>query len=161
MTDTLEDIIAEMRKYKVSLTLAHQYLRQFNARKIDALASVGTTVSFNVDIKDATHLAKDFQKLAEVDDFIRLEQGEVIARIGTEIVKLRTAGPRAIPKNNAKERIIQSSLEQYYQPSHQVREIIRKRSGRAEQPFSPLVPPSHSADYPDRSRNQRKVGSNG
>ena len=149
-----EDIIAEMRKYAVSLTLAHQYLRQFSIRKIEALANVGTTIACNVDIKDATYLAKDFQKLVKADDFIQLGQGEAIARIGTDIVRVNTVGPRPIEKENARESIIRSSLDQYYRPSHQVREIVKKRSCRADQPFTPLVPLENCSSFPNRSYDE-------
>ena len=34
MTDTIEDLIAETRKYNVNLNIAHQYLTQFDKRKM-------------------------------------------------------------------------------------------------------------------------------
>jgi len=46
VTDTFEEIIAEAPKHGVSLTLAHQFLRQFDPKKIDALGSVGTEERF-------------------------------------------------------------------------------------------------------------------
>ncbi len=61
MTDSLEDLIAETRKYKVSLSLAHQYMSQFGKRKTDAFSSVGSTIIFNVYSRDANYLIKDLQ----------------------------------------------------------------------------------------------------
>jgi len=48
MTDALEEMIAETRKYRVSLTLAHQFLSQFNQRRADALSATGSTIIFNM-----------------------------------------------------------------------------------------------------------------
>ena len=62
MADSLEDLIAETRKYKVSLSLAHQYMSQFGRRKTDAFSSVGFTIIFNVDSRNAGYLVKDLQK---------------------------------------------------------------------------------------------------
>ncbi len=140
VTDTLEEIIAETRKFGVSLTLAHQFLRQFDTKKVDALGTVGTTIVFNVDSKDAGHLSKDFKKKVGVNDFIELEQGDAIVRCGTEIVKIKTLGPLEIPENNFKDRIIAESRKKYYMPASQVRRIVKQRRERANKPFEPLAP---------------------
>ena len=140
VTDTLEEIIAEARKFGVSLTLAHQFLRQFDTKKINALGSVGTTIVFNVDSRDAGLLSKDFQKKAEVNDFIELGQGDAIVRCGTEIVKIKTLGPLKRPEKNFKDQIIAESRKKYYMPASQVRRIINQRRERANKPFEPLAP---------------------
>ena len=140
VTDTLEEIIAETRKFGVSLTLAHQFLRQFDTKKVDALGTVGTTIVFKVDSKDASHLSKDFKKKVEVNDFIELEQGDAIVRCGTEIVKIKTLGPLEIPEKNFKDRIIAESRKKYYMPASQVRRMVKQRRERANKPFEPLAP---------------------
>jgi hypothetical protein len=67
LTEALEDLIAETRKFGVSLTLAHHYLSQFSTKQADALSSVATTIIMNVDAKDARHLTKDLRQLVQVD----------------------------------------------------------------------------------------------
>ena len=140
MTDSLEDLIAETRKYKVSLSLAHQYMSQFGTRKTDAFSSVGSTIIFNVDSRDASHLVKDLQKKVKVEDLVSLEVGEAIARIGTDIVRFRTNPPLEIPKNNFRNRIIEESRRKYYKPANEVREWIRRRGDRWAKPNTPLSP---------------------
>jgi hypothetical protein len=98
--------VVEARKYKVGLTLAHQYMSQFTTRKRDALSSVGATVIFNVDTKDASHLRKDLQDKVEVNDLISLEKGEAVARIGTEIVRFKTLKPIEVPEKHVRDQII-------------------------------------------------------
>ena len=93
MTDALEDLIAETRKFNVSLNLAHQYMSQFGQRKIDAFSSVGTTVIFNVDERDARYLTKDLRGKVKPEDMFNLEVAEAIARIGTDVVKFRLPPP--------------------------------------------------------------------
>ena len=140
VTDTLEDIISEAPKHGVSLTLAHQFLRQFDTKKIDALGTIGTAVVFNVDSRDAGYLSKDFKKKAEVNDFIALEQGEAIVRCGTEIVKVKTLGPLKKTQKNFRDRIIAESRKKYCMPAPEVRRMISQRKKRANRPFEPLAP---------------------
>ncbi|MBU0717247.1 MAG: type IV secretion system DNA-binding domain-containing protein [Planctomycetes bacterium] len=63
MTDALDDLIAETRKYRVSLTLAHQYLGQFGPGRADALSSTGSTIIFNVDQRDAGRLTRALSEI--------------------------------------------------------------------------------------------------
>ena len=128
VTDAIEDLIAETRKFNVSLTLAHQYLSQFTGRKIDALSSVGSTVIFNVDTRDAQHLRKDLQGLVEVDDLITMEVGQAVARIGNHVVRLRTLPPLQLPADHCRDRIRRESHARYYRPVAQVQEDVRQRA---------------------------------
>jgi hypothetical protein len=139
LTDSLEDLIAETRKYAVSLSLAHQYMSQFGHRKTDAFSSVGSTIIFNVDTRDAHYLTKDLRGLVEVQDLISLEIGNAIARIGTDIVRIKTLPPLSIPNPNFRDRIIQESRRKYYKPAHEVQKWIHRRGDRWRQPFTPLI----------------------
>ncbi len=132
LTDAMEDLIAETRKYGVSLTLAHQYMSQFNTRKTDALSGVGSTIIFKVDRKDAQHLKKDLQGKVDLDDLSTLEVGQAIARIGNHIVRVRTNLPLDIPEHHCRDRIIARSRELYYKPIDEVRRAIRARRHRWE-----------------------------
>jgi hypothetical protein len=141
VTDSLEEIIAETRKYGVSLTMAHQYLRQFSSAKTDAVSSVGTAVVFNVDGKDAAYLTKDFQGLVEAKDILNLQQFQAIVRCGTEITRITTPKPLEVPQPNCREGIIRHSHQRYCMPAPQVRQMIARRLERANKPFEPLVTP--------------------
>lgn len=145
VTDALEDLIAETRKYGVSLTLAHQYLKQFGERSADALSSVGTTIIFNVDRKDAAYLVKDLRGLVEVDDLISLEIGEAILRAGTDVVRIRTPKPRGLVSTALRERIIGESRRRYCKPVHEVREAVHRR---AESLLTGYAGPSSDRDCP-------------
>ena len=136
MTDALEDLIAETRKFDVSLTVAHQYMSQFATRKSDALSSVGSTIIFNVDTKDAQHLRKDLRGLVDLEDLITLEIGQAIARIGTQVVRLATHRPLDIPEENCRDLIIAQSHAKYCRPAADVQRAIDTRSRRWQTPLS-------------------------
>ena len=129
MTDSLAEIITQARKYKVSLTLAHHYMRQFSTAQADAIASVGSAVVFNVDQRDAAYLTKDMQGLVEAKDLITLEPFQAIARIGGNVVRFRTTRPPAAHVPNYRDEIIRRSHARYYKPTGQVRAELRARSG--------------------------------
>ena len=139
VTDALEDLIAETRKYNVSLTLAHQYMTQFEKRKVDALSAVGSTIIFNVDSQDAQHLRKDLRGMVEAQDLIGLKEFQAIARIGTEVVRIRTLPPRQVPEDNCRDQIIAASIKRYYRPASEVRRMLNQRNGTPDERFVAVV----------------------
>jgi len=135
VTDTVEDLISETRKFGVSLTLAHQYMSQFGTGKSDAISSVGSTIIFNVDMKDARYLTKDLRDMVEIRDLTTMDVGEAIARIGKEVVRIKTPMPPEIPDTHFREKIISLSRERYCMHKNEVRETIKKRHERWQTPF--------------------------
>jgi len=138
ITEALEDLIFEARKFKVSLHLAHQKLSQFDTRKIGALSSAGTTIIMNVDAKDARYLIKDLQDRVTEKDMITLEKGHGIARIGTDIVRFETPGKLEIPQHHNKDAILANSFRYYYRPARIIRQMIRKKTHPNGRPVYPL-----------------------
>ena len=73
MTLSFANILAEARKYGLSLFLAHQYIEQLDERVRAAIfGNVGTIISFRVGTIDAELLAKEFYPVFTQDDFINL-----------------------------------------------------------------------------------------
>jgi len=138
MTDAMEDMIGQTRKFGVSLTVAHQYRGQFEQkRKADALLTVGTTVIFNVNSSDAQQLVRGLRGKVEVDDLVGLEDRQAIARIGTHVVRLRTADREETPVTTHRDLIIQRSRERYCKQTPEVQRAIRRRHERWAAPLRP------------------------
>jgi len=146
ITDALEDLIAETRKYHVGLTLAHQYMKQFSSRKTDALSSVGATIIFNVNTKDARYLVDDLRGLVEIDDLITLDVGEAILRAGTEVVRVSTFEPPELQQPNCRDRIVAESRRRYCKPAHEVRHAIHSRCQGGAGFHRTPCPPASSGD---------------
>lgn len=146
ITDAVDKLISETRKFNVSLTLAHQFLDQFPSSQVGALSSVGSTIIFRVDRKDAGYLQKDLQGLVEVEDLARLAKFQAIAKIDGNIVRMRTPGFHPPPDDNAHDLIMQQSREKYYRPADRVRQEIRRRNDRFNQSFTPLTPEGGGID---------------
>lgn len=96
---------------------------------------MGSTIIFNVDTKDAQHLRKDLRGLVDLEDLITLEVGQVIARIGTCVVRLAAHRPLAIPEENCRDLIIARSRAKYCRPTAEVREAVETRSQRWQTPL--------------------------
>lgn len=81
-TLSLATMLAELRKYGVSLTLAHQYLAQLSPEIREAVAgNVGSVVVFRVGPEDAELLAPRFAPELSADDLTRLPNHEVYVRL--------------------------------------------------------------------------------
>jgi len=73
ITLAFADILAEARKYKLSLFIAHQYIHQLQEPVRKAIfGNVGTIISFRVGAEDAEYLAREFHPTFTEDDLINL-----------------------------------------------------------------------------------------
>ena len=78
-TESFANILSEARKYKLCLTLAHQYINQLifdsNTTVRDAVfGNVGTIVAFRVGAEDAEHLEKEFDPVFLMNDIVNLSK---------------------------------------------------------------------------------------
>ncbi len=115
--DAFENLMAQTRKFRVSVVLAHQYLSQFQTTQVDALLSAGSTLVGRVDRGDAAILAKDFQGKVTADDISRLRPFEMVGRIGTEIVRFQTPANNDRSDPAAVAAVIEQSRNRYYVPA--------------------------------------------
>ena len=66
-------MLSELRKYRLSLVLAHQYLTQLEPNIKDAiLGNVGTMVVFRIGASDAEVFAQEFAPEFKIADFTNL-----------------------------------------------------------------------------------------
>jgi len=130
LTESVETIIAEARKYRISLNLANQYLSQLKLTIRDALSTVGAAIIYKVDKRDADYLAKDLQGKIRPEDLVSLGIGEAFTRIGTDIVRIKTRLPLKTPSVSFRNRIIEESHRKYYKPAREIREWLKHRDDR-------------------------------
>lgn len=73
-TNSISQILSEARKYKLSLTIAHQFIAQLEDDIKDAVfGNVGTIASFRVGADDAEYLEKQFSPVFSANDLINLD----------------------------------------------------------------------------------------
>lgn len=131
-TDSFKYILSEARKYRLSLTLAHQYITQMEETVRDAIfGNVGTLILFRVGAADAEFLEKEFSPEFTADDLVNLGLGDIYLKLMIDGVASRPfsahgLGPVSIPATSFKKEIIERSRQKYALPRVQVEENIKK-----------------------------------
>jgi Helicase HerA, central domain len=98
-TLSLASMMSELRKYRVNLILAHQYLLQLDLQVRDAiLGNAGTIISFRLGLADAEILSKEFWPEFSAEDLIRLPNYSVYIKLMVDAAVTRpfsaeTLGP--------------------------------------------------------------------
>lgn len=81
-TDNIAQIFSEARKFKLSLTVANQYISQMREDIRDSVfGNVGSLVSLRVSAEDAEYLEKQFAPEFNQADMVKLENGHGILKI--------------------------------------------------------------------------------
>jgi hypothetical protein len=81
-TLSLANMLAEMRKFRVSLVLSQQHLSQVDTAIRDAVfGNVGTIVSFRVGAVDAGFLSREFASVFSAADLTGLERYQACVRL--------------------------------------------------------------------------------
>jgi len=139
-SDAIENLVAQARKFGINLCLAHQYLKQFHTSKIDALSTVGCTIIGHLDRNDGHFFANALQGKVEPEEIMALKPYEMIARIGSEIVRLKTVDLPKPPDGCDGTDIVEESRRRYCRPTAEVRQWIRNRSATRQEPFAATDP---------------------
>ena len=124
------DILSEARKYKLNLTIAHQYIEQMEEEVRDAVfGNVGTMVTFRVGAFDAEVLEKEFAPTFEAADLVNLGIYQIYLKlmidgVSSQPFSAKGMAPIARPEINFKEAVIKSSREQFAKPRSLVEKSI-------------------------------------
>lgn len=132
VTLSFADILAESRKYGLSLFLTHQYIEQLHEKISAAIfGNVGTIISFRVGAADAEHLAKEFHPVFSADDFINLPRYSMYLKLmidGTSSKPFSALTmPLIKPTLSLREKVIELSKRKYGKEKNAVEEEIYKR----------------------------------
>ena len=130
--ESFADILSEARKYKLNLTIAHQYIEQMSEEvRAAVFGNVGTMIAFRVGAFDAEVLEKEFAPTFTAEDmvnlgFIQIYLKLMIDGISSPPFSATTMGP--IPRGEISYRhdIIEYSREHFAKPKLEVEEGIRK-----------------------------------
>ncbi|MFT5037315.1 MAG: hypothetical protein ACI9VM_000894 [Candidatus Azotimanducaceae bacterium] len=127
---TFADILSEARKYKLNLTIAHQYIEQMEEEVRNAVfGNVGTIVSFRVGPFDAEVLETIYAPQFYAVDICNLGFAQVyltlmIDGIGSKPFSGVTLPPIEPATTSCKEIIIHTSREQFARPRAEVEAAI-------------------------------------
>ncbi len=117
-SDSFAAILSEARKYRLCLTLSHQYLRQLKPVISDAvMGNVGSLVAFRVGHEDAETLQKAFGDTYAASHFAGLGNREVYAKLLSNGQDIEPFMGRTLPpggrRHDRREVIVRRSREKY------------------------------------------------
>ena len=97
-TDSFASILSEARKYRLSLTLAHQYIDQLEDEVRSAVfGNVGTLISFRVGAGDAEFLEKEFMPEFTASDLVNLPKYHIYIRLMVDGVASNPFSAHTLP----------------------------------------------------------------
>jgi type IV secretory pathway TraG/TraD family ATPase VirD4 len=124
-------ILSEARKYRLCLTLSHQYIDQITPDIRSAVfGNVGSIVSFRVGYDDAEVLKNQFGKVFSSEQFVSLDRFQVLAKLlvhgsPLEPFRAKTLAPMDKEKTNS-ETLIKQCRMRYSTPKAVVEDKIFK-----------------------------------
>lgn len=129
-TDTFAEILSEARKYRLNLTMAHQYMGQLSDLvKTTVFGNVGSIINFRVGAEDAVSLEKEYTPKFMVRDIINLGVREMYIKmsIDGEIKDAFSARTIDVPPitHDLSAEIRDLSRAKYCRPLSEVQEILR------------------------------------
>ena len=94
ITDSFATILSEARKYRLCLTIAHQYIAQLTSLESEKIknaifGNVGSIITFRVGATDSEVLEKELQPVLK-ENFLDLDSRQIIAKLS---VSNRTLSP--------------------------------------------------------------------
>lgn len=137
-TESFATILSEARKYRLNLTIAHQYVTQMEEPVRDAVfGNVGTIISFRVGAYDAEYLEKEYFPTFTQSHLVNLDKYNayiklMINGITSKPFSMQTIAPN-IENYDKKDVVIRVSRERYGRSREQVEEKIARWSGVALQ----------------------------
>jgi hypothetical protein len=93
VTDSIEVILSEARKYRLGLAMAHQYLAQLEQDKgkkggvnlKDAIfGNVGTMMSYKIGAQDAEYMAKEMAPVFSDQDLVNIDKFKAVIKLSID-----------------------------------------------------------------------------
>jgi len=131
-TNSISAILSEARKYKLGLTIAHQFIAQLDQNIRDAVfGNVGSIAAFRVGPDDAATLESQFLPVFNANDLMNVPNHNAYVRIladgtPTKPFSISTHAPTPINRADVEERIV-ASAARYGRPRAEVEAEIQGR----------------------------------
>jgi energy-coupling factor transporter ATP-binding protein EcfA2 len=130
--ESFADILSEARKYKLNLTMAHQYIEQMSEEvRAAVFGNVGSMIVFRVGAYDAEVLEKEFAPAFTVEDLVNLGFVQIYLKLMIDGVTSPPFSATTLPPIKKqdimfKSDIIENSRAVFSTPRQQVEEAIKK-----------------------------------
>ncbi len=132
--ESFAGILSEARKYRLCLTLAHQYIAQLSDEVREAVfGNVGTIITYRVGSPDAVFLEKEFEPRFMAPDIINLPKYNIYLRLLIDGVASQPFSAVTLPpiaqRTASEEKVLKVTRERYALPRTEIEEKVLKWSG--------------------------------
>lgn len=142
VTDSFASILSEARKYRLNLTVAHQYTAQLVTKESSAMrdsifGNVGTMIVFRVGADDADFLEKEFSPEFTPEDIVNLPNYKIYLKLMIDGITSRPFSSKTIAplvkggNLDIERRVVESSRELYCRTKEDIEKEINDWSGMA------------------------------
>lgn len=150
-TDSFAVILSEARKYRLDLTVTHQYIEQMPEKVRDAIfGNVGTMISFAVGNQDAHFLEREFSPIFLENDFINLGRFEMYIKLQIDDMSSQPFSAVSLPPFKdptlLSQRAIKESRIKYAREVEKVEKLIKKWTETKFRLGQPPQPPQWAID---------------
>lgn len=134
----IASILSEARKYRLSLVLAHQYIKQLPEEIASAVfGNVGTILCFRVGTEDADFLEKQFAPIFTKVDLVNIPNYNLYLKLlidgyVSDPFNIRTFPPHE-PNRELAEKVLELSMLKYGKPREEIEAEIEERYKYARQ----------------------------
>jgi len=130
-TDAFASILAEARKYRLCLTLSHQYIDQLSEPVRQAVfGNVGTLIAFRIGNTDAEVMAKEFGNTIPASTLADLERYEAVVKLLVDSSNLQPFRAQMLPPlgnhTGRKDRLIALSRERFAMPRGLIQDKLNR-----------------------------------
>lgn len=136
-TDSISTILSEARKYRLNMTMAHQYLGQLvkngdSSIRDAVLGNVGSMISFRIGVEDAPTIAQQMAPVFSEYDLVNMERYNAAIKMLVNNTVERAFSLKTFPPRQGDPRKMQLlrelSSRKYGQPRAKVEAEIMERS---------------------------------
>lgn len=133
-TESFANILSEARKYRLDLTMAHQYMEQLDEKVLAAvIGNVGTMITFRVGSTDAEILAKEFVPTFTEEDLVNLPKYQIYLKLMIDGVASKPFSAITLPPiasaTASRDKVVRVSRERYAIDREKIEEKIMRWSG--------------------------------
>lgn len=141
-TPAIASILSEARKYKLSLTMAHQYITQLDEKIRDAVfGNVGSIACFRVGTEDAQFMEHQFSPVFNAHDIMNIPNWNAYFRVLADGVPAKPFSAATEPPPESDQDRVEAlkhlSLERYGRPRAEIEAEIATRYVKEERPSLP------------------------
>jgi energy-coupling factor transporter ATP-binding protein EcfA2 len=138
-TDAFASILTEARKYRLALTLSHQYIDQLSPPVRQAVfGNIGTLIAFRIGYTDAEVMEKEFGKTFTATTLSDLERYEAVVKLLEDSSNLESFRAKMLPplenRVGRKDNLIALSRERFAMPRALIEDKLKRWMARAKVP---------------------------